>query len=194
MLARLKNFIFGDEETNGLSNLPRATLNDTNLRKLSRSEGKLIMRATLPEWASSSAELARIHPIEDTKTGGVNPGDRHAVYRLMRSLRPANVLEIGTHVGASTLDIAAGLKQNGAGDLTTVDVKDVNAPDGYWKHFRLVGSPANAIFRNRDDIQGQIQDHVVGYRADRTEQLRFYISRWRPRRCDVLRRATACAP
>lgn len=145
MLARLKNFIFGDEETNGFNKLPRATLDETNLRKLSRSELDLIMRATLPEWASVSAELARIHPIEDMKTGGVNPGDRRAVYYLMRSLRPANVLEIGTHVGASTLHIAAGLKQNGAGDLTTVDIKDVNAPDGYWKHFRLVRSPADAI-------------------------------------------------
>jgi predicted O-methyltransferase YrrM len=63
----------------------------------------------------------------------------------MRSLRPVNVLEIGSHVGASTLHIAAGLKQNGAGDLTTVDIEDVNAPDGYWKHLRLVRSPADAI-------------------------------------------------
>jgi predicted O-methyltransferase YrrM len=145
MLARLKNFIFGDEETNGLNKLPKATLDETNLRKLSRSEVDLIMRATLPEWASVSAELARIHPIRDMKTGGVNPGDRRAVYHFMRSFRPASVLEIGTHVGASTLHIAAGLKQNGAGTLTTVDIKDVNAPDGYWKHFQLVRSPADAI-------------------------------------------------
>ena len=110
MLARLKNFIFGDEETIGFNKLPRATSDETNLRKLSRSELDLIMRATLPEWESVSAELARIHPIEDMKTGGVNPGDRRAVYYLIRSLRPANVLEIGTHVGASTLHIAAGLE------------------------------------------------------------------------------------
>jgi predicted O-methyltransferase YrrM len=144
MLARLKNFIFG-EETNNLNKLPRATLDETNLRRLSRSELDLIVRATLPEWASVSAELAQIHPIEDMKTLGVNPGDRRAIYYLMRSLRPANVLEIGTHVGASTLQIAASLKQNGAGDLTTVDIEDVNAPNGYWKRFRLVRSPADAI-------------------------------------------------
>ena len=51
MLARLKNFIFGDEETIGFNKLPRATSDGTNLRKLSRSELDLIMRATLPEWA-----------------------------------------------------------------------------------------------------------------------------------------------
>jgi predicted O-methyltransferase YrrM len=104
-----------------------------------------MMRATLPEWPSVSAELARIHPIVDMKTGGINPGDRRAAYYLIRSLKPASVLEIGTHVGASTLHIAAGLKQNGGGDLTTVDIRDVNAPDGYWKHFGLVRSPGDAI-------------------------------------------------
>ncbi len=85
------------------------------------------------------------HPIEDMKTGGVNPGNRRAIYYLLRSLRPANVLEIGTHVGASTLHIAAALKQNSAVDLTTVDIQDVNAIDGYWKRFGLVRPPADAI-------------------------------------------------
>jgi hypothetical protein len=86
MLATLKNFIFGDEETNRLNKLPRATLDETNLRKLSSSEVDVIMRATLPEWASVSAELVRIHPIEDMKTGGVGQPRRSSCSLLLNAI------------------------------------------------------------------------------------------------------------
>jgi hypothetical protein len=46
VLPRLEHFIFGDEETSGLNKLPRALLDETNLRKLSRSEVDSIVRAT----------------------------------------------------------------------------------------------------------------------------------------------------
>lgn len=144
MFASLKKLISGHVETYRLGKLPRTTVDETNLRQLSRGELDLILRARLPEWPSVAAELTRIHPIEDMKTGGVNPGDRRAIYYLVRALKPVNVLEIGTHVGASTLHIAAALRQNGIGNMTTVDIQDVNANDGYWKRFGLAQSPAGA--------------------------------------------------
>jgi predicted O-methyltransferase YrrM len=45
-------------------------------------------------------------------TGGVNPGDRKALFFLIRYFQPKNVLEIGTHIGASTVNIAAALNYN----------------------------------------------------------------------------------
>jgi predicted O-methyltransferase YrrM len=66
------------------------------------------------------------------KAGGVNPGDRRAIYYLIRQLRPRTVLEIGTHIGASTMHIAAALRRaqeedpEGAYRMTTVDIADVN--------------------------------------------------------------------
>lgn len=65
-------------------------------------------------------------------SGGVNPGDRRAIYYLISALQPSSVLEVGTHIGASTVHIAsalhAGQIQHGkVAELTTVDVADVNS-------------------------------------------------------------------
>jgi len=61
--------------------------------------------------------------------GGICSGDRRAVYYLIRHLRPRAILEIGTHVCASTVFFAAAQKANGIGTLTTVDVKDCRRDD-----------------------------------------------------------------
>jgi predicted O-methyltransferase YrrM len=87
--------------------------------------------ATGEEWKAISMELGGLG-ITD-RAGGVNLGDRRALYTLVRALRPARVLEIGTHIGASTAHMAAALRANErstgvAGRLTTVDLEDVNNP------------------------------------------------------------------
>ena len=40
--------------------------------------------------------------IPDLK-GGVNEGDRKALYFLINKMQPNNILEVGTHIGSSTL-------------------------------------------------------------------------------------------
>jgi predicted O-methyltransferase YrrM len=95
------------------------------------------------EWQESLSRLnALFGDVE--RLGGVNPGDRRALYYLVRKLRPTRVLEVGTHVGASTLYIASALQKNSAADakITTVDVVDVNAGDAFWREAGLSGSPA----------------------------------------------------
>jgi predicted O-methyltransferase YrrM len=93
----------------------------------------------------------RIVLIKDMTTAGVNPGDRRAIYYLIRAFRPRRVLEIGTNVGASTLHIAAAMKRNkednnGECSLVTVDITDVNnASDAYWKRAGLPRSPRDNI-------------------------------------------------
>lgn len=84
------------------------------------------------QWHEAATRLAAL-AITDKETGGVNPGDRRALYALVRHLRTTAVLEIGTHIGASTAHIAEALRATSAelgrpGEfhLTTVDIVDVN--------------------------------------------------------------------
>ena len=79
---------------------------------------------------------------KDGTSGGINPGDRRALYSLIAALKPQNVLEVGTHIGASTLYISSALKHAGENaKLTTVDILDVNAEDAPWKKLGLQMSP-----------------------------------------------------
>lgn len=74
-------------------------------------------------------------------SGGVNPGDRRAISALLEFLRPKSVLEIGTHIGSSTLVIAATLAEQEA-HITTVDVLDVNDPElRPWEKYGSEHSP-----------------------------------------------------
>ena len=45
--------------------------------------------------------IARIFG-DDEKGGGVNRGDRHAIHALILAMQPERMLEVGTHIGAST--------------------------------------------------------------------------------------------
>ncbi len=88
-------------------------------------------------WAQDSEEIFKVMPTADLY-GGVNPGDRRALYTLVRALKPASVLEVGTHIGSSTINIARALKTNGGGHLTTVDIYDVNhGQTGSWKKYQI---------------------------------------------------------
>ncbi|MGH7580819.1 MAG: O-methyltransferase [Gemmatimonadales bacterium] len=101
------------------------------------------------DWNAAAANIAALGL---TPEAGMNPGDRRALYYLVRHLRPARVLEIGTQAGASTVHLAAGLADAHRGStgprLLTVDIKDVNHPDSAaWRAFRLPQSPRDAMRR-----------------------------------------------
>jgi len=139
-------------EQTELSLLPKAQLDPAPLRRTTQAElaAMFSSAAIAREWPAVATAIDQIVVIEDMKTGGVNPGDRRALYYLTRALRARRVLEIGTHVGASTIHIAAAMKRNGgdAGDecrLVTVNISDVNnADDAYWKRAGLACSPRDA--------------------------------------------------
>jgi len=84
-------------------------------------------------------------------TGGVNPGDRKALYYLISQLKPTSVLEVGTHIGASTLNIASALyasriKKGENASLTTVDILDVNSTATKpWLQYGVSRSPLEMI-------------------------------------------------
>jgi predicted O-methyltransferase YrrM len=94
----------------------------------------------LKEWDKVEQTLTSL-AIPD-ETGGVNPGDRRALYYLVKYLKPLRVLEIGTHIGASTTHIATALEDDAS--MTTVDVIDVNS-DMHWKKYGTRKSPAVMI-------------------------------------------------
>lgn len=98
-------------------------------------------------WNSASP---RIDSLGITPEAGMNPGDRRALYYLVRYLRPNGVLEIGTQAGSSAVHIAAALAdlhQRPYGPrLLTVDIKDVNdGPTAAWHSFKLAQSPREAM-------------------------------------------------
>ena len=105
------------------------------------------------EWLVLAKEIDQLILIEDVETGGVNPGDRRALYYLVRALGLKRVLEIGTNVGASTIHVAAAMKANLLADekpndhsLVTVDIVDVNhASDAFWRLGGLARSPRDTI-------------------------------------------------
>ncbi len=93
-------------------------------------------------WQKDSPPITNIYG-DDDRYGGVNPGDRRALYYLVMALQPQNILEVGTHIGASTLYMASALKRSGAkGKITSVDITDVNDVEtGAWKHVGMNKSP-----------------------------------------------------
>lgn len=95
-------------------------------------------------WEQDYATIANLFGDGDY-SGGINPGDRRALYFLIMGLKPGNVLEVGTHIGASTIYIAAALKRGKeSAKLTTVDIVDVNdSVRGAWKKIGMSKCPAD---------------------------------------------------
>lgn len=84
-------------------------------------------------------------------SGGVNPGDRKALYYLISKFKPSSVLEVGTHIGSSTLHISSALhmsqRKNGSNpSLTTVDILDVNSLETKpWLKYGTKYSPSEMM-------------------------------------------------
>lgn len=125
------------QETSKLAAIPSTPLDPTRLRTDIPD-----LSAFGQEWPEVERVMAAV-ALDDPR-GGVNKGDRRLIYQLARTLNAKSVLEVGTHVGASTLMLALAMKRNG-GKLTTVDIADVNAPDAYWRKFGCRQNPADTL-------------------------------------------------
>jgi Methyltransferase domain len=141
-----------------LARLPAATLDSTPLR------------SAIPDYTRFSDEWPEVERVMTAvgladPRGGVNRGDRRLIYQLVRALAPSAVLEVGTHVGASTLMLALALARTG-GTLTTVDIADVNAPDAYWKRNGCKQSPLATLSRAGVSANFHQSDSVAWLRDD----------------------------
>ena len=67
-------------------------------------------------------------------SGGINIGDQKALYFLTKLYTPTKILELGTHIGYSTINFLMASKKNqNFENLTTVDIIDINDE----KNFKL---------------------------------------------------------
>ena len=99
----------------------------------------------MPSGAVDHAEIGRYYGILSS-SGGVNPGDRRALYYLMAALKPRSVLEIGTHICASTVHMASALTRVAPdAQVTTIDIIDVNAPTAPWSDHKLAMCPRDLL-------------------------------------------------
>lgn len=125
------------------ASLKTRTFDASHLKAANQLDLQSILTATdwKIDWDNDHAAVRQVFGDENLM-GGVNPGDRRAIYALIHSLKPQNLLEVGTHIGASMLYIARALK-HGGGKITTVDICDVNDPyTGAWRSSELPNSPA----------------------------------------------------
>jgi predicted O-methyltransferase YrrM len=94
------------------------------------------------EWNEVEQTLEQLG-IPD-ETGGVNPGDRRAIYYLLRHFKPSRLLEVGTHIGASTVYAATALEPDAL--MVSVDISDVNSQERKpWLQYKTPHSPAEMI-------------------------------------------------
>jgi predicted O-methyltransferase YrrM len=118
-------------------------------------------------WRADHAAIEDVFRTAGT-SGGINPGDRRAVYCLVRTFAPRNVLEVGTHVGASTLAIGRALTSNGMrGRVTTVDIVDVNRAGAPWQQAGLPMPPRDlaATLRCAESIRFEVAPALDYLRA-----------------------------
>lgn len=100
-------------------------------------------------WESYESKIKALN-IPDL-TGGVNVGDRKALFFIFNHFKPKSVLEVGTHIGASTVHIASTLdynfKQNNVkSSFSTLDIRDVNCTiDKPWLKFKSPKSPKDLL-------------------------------------------------
>jgi predicted O-methyltransferase YrrM len=147
-----RRYIHSEKES--LDQISPLTCNGESLRTVTKQDLAKMFNANeiRQEWTLAELELRSACQIKDGTTGGVNPGDRRAVWYLVKALRATSVLEIGTHVGASTVHIASALKNlqqrepHPTRHMITVDREDVNsAASGAWVKYGLPKSPAEMI-------------------------------------------------
>jgi len=129
-------------------------------------------------WNKSKAGIDKMSMPHGT--GGVNAGDRKAIYYLICKLEPASVLEIGTHIGASTVHIAAALYMSRIrlginAQFTSVDMVDVNSHETKpWLNYGSKHSPAEMINKlNYGSFVNFAVDTSLNYAANCTEKYDF---------------------
>ncbi|KWV59456.1 hypothetical protein AS156_30945 [Bradyrhizobium macuxiense] len=148
-------------ERQRLARLPIKQFAAEPLLQISRSEIDAAFhdQAITEAWRRDLAQISSVMPYEDIY-GGVCPGERRAIYHLIAFFKPHRLLEIGTHIGASTLMIAQSLASHCApnSQLITGDILDVNDPQ--QGAFNTLGTPAPVDGLRRLGLQDRVRFEV----------------------------------
>ena len=168
------------KEINGLIGLKKNICDTNNLfsSKEVNLENIFKNEEIISSWNTCQKSLNDLN-IPDF-TGGVNIGDRKAIFFLIRNFKPKSVLEIGTHIGASTVNIAAALKFNQTDckiepTFHTLDIKDVNSTSKKpWLDFGMNKSPLELIKNiDCDSFVRFITDMSINYLEKTTHKYDF---------------------
>lgn len=138
-------------ETKVLSRVPMLECDTRKLRLRSEIDLNELFASNeiRTRWEQSSKKTERL--VIPERRGGLNVGDRRAIYYLVSSFNPPSVLEIGTHIGASTLHIASAMFMNRLRDgtppsLISVDIAPVNSlVSKPWLLHGSLQSPAQMV-------------------------------------------------
>jgi len=132
LLSSLKTKYRTMRDKEKLNAISQIRCNTDKLRSLKEVSIPTLFKSTEIEnlWKETKEEIGNFK-IPDG-SGGINPGDRKAIYYLISQLKPSSVLEVGTHIGASTTHIASALyksqiKNGMQANLISVDISDVNS-------------------------------------------------------------------
>lgn len=147
----VRNNLVSLKDGRELKRVPHRECEPSNLRAGNSIELAELFSSIEAErlWLESQKDVNQFNFPETA--GGVNQGDRRAIHYLINQLKPSSVLEVGTHIGASTLHIAAALyhsrvKHGESADLTSVDIIDVNSEEHEpWRKFGAEQSPLEMI-------------------------------------------------
>lgn len=155
-------------EYKSLAELPIASCQTANLSQWDTKDFSDYIGdpARSKEWEAAKHGLTGVSIPE--MTGGVNHGDQRLIYHLIRYLQPRNVLETGTHIGASTFHIAAALSEGST--LTTVDIRDVNDINSKpWLNAKSEHSPKEMlqIAGLGERVDFQVSDSVAFLKTSR---------------------------
>jgi predicted O-methyltransferase YrrM len=139
---------FVQNESRALYALESMVCDNANLGKIKQIKNSLETIFNAPEYADEWKEVerntAQLALLDGN--GSVNPGDRRALYYLARALRPLSILEIGTHLGGSTVHLALAQQNSRVGELVTVDAKDVNdIKEQPWRKFGSSFAPREML-------------------------------------------------
>jgi predicted O-methyltransferase YrrM len=100
------------------------------------------------KWDSVKGELESLNLPNDT--GGVNTGDQRAIAYLIWHFKPIRILEIGTHIGCSTVHLSVAQRELNRQELikniVTVDIRDVNdVQKKPWLEYKSQMSPLELL-------------------------------------------------
>jgi predicted O-methyltransferase YrrM len=118
--------------------------------------GRAPTDADVRSWLTAPAVIAAYETLQarmrecadDHRRHSMEDNECFALFALTSAVAATRALEIGTHLGFSTLSIAAGMTRNGLHPkLTSVDMIDVN--DETRGHFRAYGASMSARQRLR---------------------------------------------
>ncbi|MCB1650421.1 MAG: class I SAM-dependent methyltransferase [Alphaproteobacteria bacterium] len=159
-----------------IASIPERSFDLKNLRAESELDLQIILQdeRIAEKYGIAREEISAIFGDHD-EAGGINPGDRRALFSLISAQRPVSILEIGTHIGASTLYIAkASQACETQGHITTVDILDVNAPGGEWESLGTKKSPReNLMALGCADIVNFVQASAQDFMAETSETFDF---------------------